>query len=223
MSEAAFEAFKEQMKAAAAQIAAIRKEEKKQKQKEDELLKILLKFVKTSQNRELVLLISRALEQNIPANFILAVIVLVYREIQSEVKNFLLLKGVSSIDTDSSALAFFRDDESLPLKIKIELDAWIKELLAQAGEVPQKFLKNAYDIEYIELDDEFSSFDEKKYKEKKTIKKVLIQIVAFILRDYLGQNKIPFEYEKLKNFSEFILKGILVKTEEALNGRRLLN
>lgn len=53
MSEAAFEKFKERMAKAQAQIAAIKKEEKKQKKKEDELVKILLKFIKTSHKKDL--------------------------------------------------------------------------------------------------------------------------------------------------------------------------
>ena len=84
MDEGAFEAFKEKMRAAAAQIAAIKKEEKKARKKEDELLKILLKFVKSSHNTELVLLISRCLEQNIPAHFILSIVVLGNEEIQRD-------------------------------------------------------------------------------------------------------------------------------------------
>src|SRR3989338_7421407 len=93
MSAASLEKLREKMKAAAAQIAAIKKEEKRRKQKEEELLKILLKFVKTSHKKDLVLLISRVLEQNIPANFILAIILLGNEEIQKEIGQFLLLKG----------------------------------------------------------------------------------------------------------------------------------
>lgn len=51
MDEAAFEAFKEKMKRTAAQIAAIKKEEKKQKKSEQDLTAILLKFVKTSHKK----------------------------------------------------------------------------------------------------------------------------------------------------------------------------
>mgnify|MGYP005669001197 CR=1 FL=1 len=63
MDAASFEKFKEKMKRAAAQIKAIKKEEKKRKKKEDELVKILLKFIQTSHKRDLVLVISRALHR----------------------------------------------------------------------------------------------------------------------------------------------------------------
>lgn len=45
---ASFEKFKERIKAAAAQIKALKKGEQKQRKKEEKLIKILLKFVKSS-------------------------------------------------------------------------------------------------------------------------------------------------------------------------------
>lgn len=233
MSEAAFEQFKERMKAASAQIAAIKKEEKKQKKKEDELLKILLKFVKTSQKRDLVLLISRVLEKNIPANFVLAIILLGNEDVQQQVGNFLMLEGTKealekvqnaqdNAEKDDKSLIFFKEDETLPLRVKIELDTWLKNLLYQAEEAPQKLLAKAYKIEMIELERE-SEFDEPKFEEKKSIHTSLIQLVAFVMRDYLEQNSLKEPYEKLKNFAKFALRGILTKTKENYENRNLLN
>ncbi|MBD3360793.1 hypothetical protein GF366_03260 [Candidatus Peregrinibacteria bacterium] len=217
MSEAAFEAFKEKMKKAAAQIAAIKKEEGKQKKKEEELLKILLKFVKNSQKKELVLLISRVLEQNIPANFVLAIILLGNEDIQREVGKFLMLESPEEkpeAKAGEKDLIFFKqEDESLPLKVRIEIDEWIKSLFFQAEENPQKIIKNAYKTEIIE---------EPEYKEKKILKTPLIQLTTFVIRDFLEQNKISEPYSKLKNFASFILKGILSKTQENLEKRKLI-
>lgn len=259
MSEAAFEAFKEKMKAAAAQIAAIRKEEGKQKKKEEELLRILLKFVKNSSKKELVLLISRVLEQNIPANFILAIILLGNDEILKEVGHFALLtdsgrpesshnsqasdsersepapdvsqnsdnhssqaEHQKSNNPQSTALIFFsQNDESMPLKIKIELDNWIKNLLFQAEENPQKLLRNAYDVEMRELSKEWD-FEESKYEKIETIKPVIIQLLTFVMRDFLEQNKLSQAYEKLYDFAKFIFTGILNKTKEGLDDRKML-
>lgn len=216
MSEAAFEAFKERMAAAAAQIAAIKKEETKQKKKEEELLKILLKFVKNSSKKELVLLLSRALEQNLPANFILAIILLGNEEIKREV-------GGTFLNASTKALIFFKaSDESMPLKVKIELDHWLKNLLFQAEENPQKLLKNAYDIEMIELEREYS-FEDPKYEERRHIKKILIQLITYILKDFLAENKMDEPYDKLYEFAGFVIKGILDKAQENIDGRKLLN
>lgn len=224
MDEKSFELFKEKMKAAAAQIAAIKKEEGKQKKKEEELLKILLNFVKTSQKKDLVLLISRALEQNLPANFILAIILLGNEEIEREIGSYLLLRGGTSQDgneqdsvTDSQekALIFFKEDETMPLKIKIELDIWVKSLLFQAEENPEKLLKTAYDIDMLEN-------DEGGFNEKRSIKVVLIQLIAHVMREFLDGKNFPNNYEDLLEFAKFILKGILEKTEESFKARKLL-
>ncbi|MFH1284091.1 MAG: hypothetical protein ABIH78_00685 [Candidatus Peregrinibacteria bacterium] len=209
MSEAAFEAFKEKMKHAAAQIAAIKKEEGRQKKKEEELLKILLKFVKTSHKSELVLLISRVLEKNIPANFILAAILLGNEDIKSEVGDFLMLKTPAG--TGTSLMFFGEKDAAMPLKLKIEIDDWIKNMLFQAEESPHKLLKTAYEAEPP--------------SDKPAAKKpaaVLIQLLTFVLRDFLEQHDVFKSYENLREFSMFIAKGILAKTKENLDNRDLL-
>lgn len=220
MSNAALEKLREQMRAAAAQIAAIKKEEKRRKKKEEELLKILLKFVKTSHKKDLVLLISRVLEQNLPANFVLAIILLGNEEIQTEIGQFLMLPAAEQQNDEKTLTFFGQEDETLPLKLKIEIDNWIKNMLFQAQEAPERLLDQAYHIEMIEKEE--SEFGEKKYEESRTIKKAIIQLLAYVLRDFLEQSKIEESFKKLFEFCEFILTGILNKTKEGLENRKLL-
>lgn len=232
MSEGALEALKERMAAAAAQIAAIKKEEGKQKQKEEELLKFLLKFVKTSSKKELVLLVSRVLEQNIPANFIIAMIILSNPEIHEEIGHFNLLRAGNSTSysdapgsssATSHDLIFFNSkDETLPLKIKIELDTWIKNMLFQAEENPQKLLRTSYDIEMRELPKEWD-FEDTQYEKIEIIKSVLIQLITFIMREFLEQHSLSEPYEKLYDFAKFIITGILNKARDSLEKRKLLD
>lgn len=219
MSAASLEKLKEKMARAQAQIAAIQREEKKHKKKEQDLLKILLKFVKTSHKSTLVLLISRVLEQNVPANFVLSVIILGNEEIQEQLKDFLMLKGAVS---DEKALTFFGKDESLPLKLKIELDNWVKGMLLQAEVKPQKLLDTAYKIDYIKIEDEDSIFGEKKFREEKYIQPPLIKLAAHVAGDYLKQNGQTEDHQRLEEFAEFILNGILTKTKENLDNRGIL-
>ncbi len=230
MSEGALEALREKMRAAAAQIAAIKKEESKQKKTEDELLKILYKFVKTSQKQELVLLISRVLEHNVPANFVLAIILLGNEDIQQEAGRFLMLNAPAETvpgdsfqnhDSEKSLVFFTNQDNSLPLKIRIELDHWIKNMLFQAQENPHKLVKTAYKTEMIELPKEYD-WDDSEYKQEITIRIPIIQLLTFVLRDFLGQKDIDEPYDKLYDFAEFILTGILSKTKEGIESRHLL-
>jgi len=217
MSESSLEQLRERMREAAAQIAAIRKEEKRQKQKEDELLKILLKFIQHSHKSELVLLISRALEQNIPAGFILAIVLLGNLEIQHHMQTLLAPKEA---DPNEKALIFFnQQDQSLPLKIRIELDNWIKNILESADLAPHKLLKYAYKIVKTEIENLSSFADEKEYREDKVIKDAIVQLGAFVMMDFLKQNNLDEPVTKLQDFSKFILNGILEKTQENLDSR----
>lgn len=239
MDSQAFEKFQERMRAAAAQIQAIKKEERKQKKKEAELIKILLRFIKTSHKKDLVLLISRVLEKNIPANFVLAVVLLGNEDIQKEVGRFLAPITDISAESDpraEKALIFFREDKTMPLKVRIEVDNWIKGIILQASETPQKLLKTAYDIEETEKDangnrvpgdvkyeDDFSIFgDEKKPTFKKITGKALVLLTAHVLFDFMQQNKIAEEtadITKLKEFAEFLMTGILKKTKDEYEAR----
>ncbi|MBI4235340.1 hypothetical protein HY604_03515 [Candidatus Peregrinibacteria bacterium] len=241
MSAASLEKLQERMAQAAAQIAAIQREEKKHKKKEYDLLAILVKFVKTSHKTELTLLISRVLEQNLPANFVLAIILLGNEEIQAQVGDFLMLQkpkehassGDTQVDPSGEAdtepssgeksLTFFSArDQTLPLKIKIELDHWIKSLLMQAEENPHKLLRTAYKTEYIKIEDEEDYFGEKKYEKKVEIQKPLIMLVAYVVGDFMKQQGLGEDQERLTDFAEFILKGILDKTRETLDKRVFL-
>jgi hypothetical protein len=227
MSAAALEKLREKMKRASQQIKAIKKEEKKQKKKEDELLRILLRFVKHSHKRDLVLLISRVLEQNVPANFVLALILLGNEEVQQAVGHFLMLgkgsgkDGETQEEKDKALIFFDEDDESMPLKLKIEVDAWIKNTLSQAQESPQKLIKTSYDKKMVEIETE-SQFDDPQYREEKEVKGVIIQLATYVLRQFLEANKESQSYEKLHSFCEFIITGILKKVEEELDNRQLL-
>ena len=73
----------------------------------------------------------------------------------------------------------------------------------------------------IELEKEYD-FEDSKYEEKKDIKTVLIQLLAFVMRDFLEQHDIMESYEKLGDFARFVLTGILNKTQESLDNRKLL-
>jgi len=221
MSAASLEKLQEKMKRAAAQIKAIKKEEKKQKKKEDELLKILLKFIKHSHKTTLILLISRALEENIPANLILAIILLGNQEIQQALGKYLMLNNGEG-DSNEKALVFFQEkDDSLPLKIKIEMDIWIKNILEQAEEKPHMIVTKCYDRKMIKIKSE-DHFEDDKYIKEKTVKKSMINLQAYILSEYLSSKGQEEPKEKLKEFSHFILKGILEKLEEQLENQKFL-
>jgi hypothetical protein len=185
---ASFEKFKERIKAASAQIKAAKVQEQKKRKKEQNLIAILIKFVKGNQKKDIMLLIARLLEENLPPLLILSIVMLGHEDLVKEVE----LEGEK---TDNQALAFFEKEQVLPLEIKVEIDKWIKNVLTQALDNPKKLLKTVYDAD-------------------ENIKLPLIQLSSFILRDFLESKKQETDYEKLKEFSDFFLNGVLKQVKK---------
>lgn len=197
IDEASFEKFKERIKAAQAHIKALQKGEQKVRKKEEKLIKILTRFVKSHQKKDIMLLIARLLEQNIPPIFILSVVLLGNEDVLEEDEKKALLTGATSESqqAETMSLANLDKDQLLPVKLKVRIDEWLKSILQAALENPHRLLQTVLDVE-------------------EQIKLPLIQLCAFILRDYLEQNKEEADYEKLKEFSDFFMSGIIKKASQ---------
>ncbi|MBT5016583.1 hypothetical protein HN748_05755 [Candidatus Peregrinibacteria bacterium] len=212
------------------QMAAAKKQEGKQKKKEDKLVAIILKFIRNSARKDITLLISRCLEQNIPAVFILAVILLGNREIQAEVGIHLQLedgeidlkeKPESNGDEKETSLADLEQkefkgalvtlgaDHSLPLKMRMGIDLWTRSIWNAMEPTPERIFKTV--IEFNENP-----------KAKSEPKPVVGQLAAFILRDYFKDNHFEQEYENIKTFAEFLIKGLLVRLKEQAKNQKQL-
>lgn len=201
---AAFEKFKERIKAASAQIKALKKAEKKKKEKEDQLIQILLQFVKTSKKQDIMLLIARLLELNIPTVFVLSIVLLGNKDIQEKAGIALLTGQNRQVVGENRALSFFDRGSVLPLEIKIEIDAWMKNMLTQALEYPHRMVETVYD-------------------EDGNLVLPLLQLTSFVLRDFLNDYQQEFNYEKLKEFSDFFINGIMKNVLEHIENQKELN
>jgi len=227
---AAFERFKQRMAAAAAQLKAIQKQEQKQKKSEDELIKILLKFIQSGKKKDVLLLVIRLLEMNVPAGFIVGLLLISNKDIQQELKLTLLPASISEQEkaivsahrdengatagkhdqTESAAQTETRNlpeiymgDQVLPLKIKVAIANWINEIQKFVTDHPEKLIKTVLDPDdQVEL--------------------TPIQLGAFCLRDFLEENKVEHEYTRLKDFVSFFLNDIIYKAKEELKNRKLL-
>jgi|GEM_PF-1434120 len=218
---AAFERFKERMKAASAQLKAIQAGEQKQKKKEDELIKILLKFIQSGQNRDVLLLISHLLEDNVPASFIVSLIAIAYQEIQEQIglkllpepddlakhaaaqSEKVLLEGTTDPPKKETLPDHYIHGEVMPLKIKIAIDAWIQEIMKRAGENPHRVIKTGIDVEG-------------------NIKLTIIQLATFCLRDFMESQAQEAEYDRLREFMEVVLQGIFKKLDDMVENQKEL-
>lgn len=203
MDPAAFERFKERMAAAAAQLKALQKQEQKQKKKEDELVKILLRFIQTGTKRDIMILVARLLEQNVPAAFIVSLLLINNEDIQRELGVKLFLPGEVE-EQKATALTLpdhYMKGEIIPLKIKIAIDAWAHEIVDRSQEYAHRVLETVLDQDGL-------------------VKLVVIQLGVFCLRDYLDEEGINIDYDLMKGFVELMLEGILKKVEEEFKNRK---
>jgi hypothetical protein len=204
-------------------MAAARKQEKKQKKKEDRLFLILLKFIRDNKRNDITLLVSRCLEQNIPAVFILAILMLDNEELQKEFGiQFELLEGPESASEQDdlpdpppqlespknttpspNALVAFGENNTFPLEMRIALDLWTKNIWDAVSPIPERIFKTA--VEFNE--------DPKAEPEAK---EVVIQLTAFILRDYFTDHGSEQLFDNIKSFADFFLKGLLKRLKEQM-------
>lgn len=203
-SAEAFEAFKERMRENAKHIKALQKSEAKQKKKEDKLAKIISYFLKKQSKGDILLLVARLIEQNVPAAFVLSLILLGNEDIQEKSGIRLELPlGVSEEtaiekykkSSENKDLTIFGQKSVLPLKVKISIDLWGKSIYEAAKSAPFKVLQTILDFE-------------------EQLKPLVIQTSSKILGDFLKQNNIDVDQKSTYEFSEFMLRGIVEKVKK---------
>lgn len=203
---AAFERFKERMAAAAAQLKALQKQEQKQKKSEDDLIKILLTFIQTGKKKDILLLVSRLLEMNVPAGFIVSLLLISNHDMQAQLGIKLLPSGQEEREVEQSTNLpdLYIGGKILPLKVKIAMLNWIHEVTKKVNDHPQRVIKTLVDPDgQIHL--------------------TATQLAAFCLRDFLEDQGVPHEYDQIKQFTSFFLNDIIIKAAEKLKNRKELD
>lgn len=199
---ASFERFKQRMAAASAQIAALQKQEKRQKKSEDELVRILMKFLQSGQKDEIIQLVSRLLELNVPSGFIVSVLLISNLEMQVETGLHLLGAGV--INTENEDLPeIYVGNNVMPLKIKIAIIKWTEAIKNKSFDNALKLLKTIKD-------------------EKGELHHSAVQLATFCLRDFMEEQNAEYEFDQIKSFAKFILMDIIQQTENYLDNQKEL-
>lgn len=147
-----FRLFQERMKVAAAQIQAIRAGERRQRKKEDELAKILSAFLGSLQHdstlTQFLGQISKLLSLNVPASFILVLLVIAFPELQEQTGLRLigLQQAAKAGALDAATLPdLYWQNNLLPPAVKVAIDSWIREIAAVSLEHRDKLLSRAAD------------------------------------------------------------------------------
>lgn len=196
------EKFREEMKRAQQQIAQFQQEEGKVRGHDQKLAAILFRFLSQPQFTDLFLLVSRAVAQNLPSEFIIAILSLVDPLAQKETAGFL-----AAAKGEKTALAIRRkaDFESISPQQKAAIDAWIAQMGQVALKTPQRVLSAAV-ISGPE----------------RMLNPSLIQLAAFILRNFLSGSHPDFDFAALHDFMQGVFVEIVRQLEQYLQGQKRL-
>jgi hypothetical protein len=191
-SAESFRLFQERMKAASAQIQALRKGESKQKKKEDDLAKILTDFIKSSKDDQLIEYISKLLAINLPAIFVISLVFINFPELQEKTGLKLLefSRAAQAGVVESQTLPdLYHQNRALPLEIKIALDSWIQEISAAVHSNPAKILDHA-----LRLDQK--------------VKPEIVDLATYSLTTYLFSKDLLVPADANYQFMQICLQGI---------------
>ncbi|MBU0981204.1 hypothetical protein KKC94_00765 [Patescibacteria group bacterium] len=189
-SAEAAEKFREQLKKNATAIKAMTGHQKKQKKKEEELAKILTAYIKDQSKSDMVFLIIRLLQENIPGAFILAVLLISDSRLEHELK--VDLKSKNASDT---TLTSFAGVASLPENVKAELNAWGDEILKAGLLRPTKTLESVLTPEH-------------------KLKSIVLDLIDYALEEYFERISMKFSEDKIRQFALLSIQSVLIKLKE---------
>jgi len=200
------EQFREDMKRTQQALAQLQKEEGQAKTNDFSLSSTIVQFLNEPGNTDLFLLISRAVAQNIPSELIIAIISLVDKRSQEEVIG-LLEGGKKHGHSDETALVIHKkaEFESLSPAHKKAIDKWIENIANVAGKKPHRVL------ETIVVPGP-----------QRQLSIVIIQLSAFILRNYLKKHDIEIEYQNLRDFMQGVYVEIVKNLEDLVKEQKQL-
>ena len=199
------EKFREEMRRTQQAIKQLQKEEGKAKGYDFNLAAIILQFLSQPQNTDLFLLISRTVAQNIPSELIIAILSLIDKKAQEEVKNFLEAGKAEKAEEKALVIHQKADFESLSPQHKKAIDTWISHMAQVASKKPHRALES---MVIPGPERELSS--------------VLIQLSAFILRRYLSNHKIDIEFQSLYDFMQKVFVEMVKNLETLVKEQKKL-
>ena len=202
------EKFRDDMRQTQAALQQLQKEEGKAKKNDNSLAAIIVQFLSQPGNTDLFLLISRAVAQNIPSELIIAILSLVDKRSHEETKGY-LEAGSKTEKMPASALTIHEksDFHHLSPALKKAIDKWIENISQVAFKKPHRALETIVTP-----------------GPKRELSIVMVQLSAFILRNYLKAHEMEMDYQNLRSFMEGVyvemVKNLesLVKEQKQISG-----
>lgn len=185
------EAFQEMMRESAKAAAAIGAHQAVQKKQEDKLAKILIRLMKDPKKADIVFLVIKLLQENVPGAFILAMLTIVDPELEQE-----LMKEFDSGKAEDSALATFAGEAFIPDSIKKLINAWGDSILKAGLLMPGKTLQGVL------------TPDQK-------LKSLILDLLQFSLEEYFHRHGLEFSEDKIREVALLSIQTVLVKLRAA--------
>ena len=197
------EQFHEEMKRTQQALAQLQKEEGKAKGYDKNLAAIIVQFLSQPENTDLFLLISRTVAQNLPSELIIAILSLIDKKAEKEVKGY--LEGGEGKKGHETALAIHQKTEfkSLSPEHKKAIDIWIKNCSQVAFKKPHRSLES---LVIPGPDRELSP--------------IPVQLSAFILRKYLTNHSLDVDFQGLKDFMQGVFVEIVKNLEHLVKEQK---
>ena len=184
------EKFQEMMRASAKASKAISGHQAAQKAQEDKLAKILMRYMKDSGKSDIVFLVIKLLQENVPGAFILAVLSIADPDMEKELRT-----SFDSGKAEDSSLSTFAGEAFIPEEIKLEINAWGDAILKAGLMMPGKTLQNVLTPEL-------------------KLKSLVLDLLQFALEEFLERHGIEFSEERMRQVCLLSIQMVRVKLRE---------
>lgn len=194
-SKESSEAFQEMMRESAKATAAIGTHQAAQKKQEDKLAKILMRYFRDPKKSDIVFLVIKLLQENVPGAFILAMLSISDPEMEQE-----LTKEFDEGLAEDSALAAFAGEAFIPDSIKKTINAWGDAIVKAGLMMPGKTLLGVL------------TPDQK-------LKSLVLDILQFSLEEYFHHHGLEFSEDKIREVALLSIQTVLIKLRNVSQGK----
>jgi hypothetical protein len=184
------EKFQEMMRESAKAAKAIAAHQAAQKAQEDKLAKILMRYMKDPAKADIVFLVIKLLQENVPGAFILGILSIADPDMEKELK-----ATFEEGKPEDSSLATLAGESFVPEEIKLELNAWGDAILKAGLLLPGKTLQNVLTPEL-------------------KLKSLVLDLLEFSLEEFLSRHGIEFSEERIRQVCLLSIQTVLVKLRE---------
>lgn len=210
------EQFRDEMKRAQQQLAQLQKEEGQVRASDNDLAQIIVQFLSQPGNTDLFLLISRTVAQNIPSELILAIIALVDKNASKEIEGYLKAPEGERAEITALTVADNRNFHSLSPEQKKSVDNWISNIVQVAISKPHRTLESLI----VKKRSDNPADNGKLIHE---VSPSIVQLSAFILRNYLKEQGVSFEFDDLHEFMQTVFVKLIKNLGEIVEGQKQIS